>query len=248
VKRIVSLLAFALFAALLYAQPGQPPPHWSYEGEAGAAHWGDLSPDFAVCKTGHQQSPVNITNAVVSKLPAIEFDYKPAVLKIVDNGHTVQVNYPLGSYIKVGDRTYQLLQFHFHHPSEEQIQGKSHDLVIHLVHQDAEQHKAVVAVLADRGQSNPVIQAVFSHLPKSKGQEVTTDQTINAGDLLPATRSYYTFPGSLTTPPCSEGVTWFVLKASVTLSSSELGQFTSLYPHNARPVQPLNGRKVLAQR
>jgi carbonic anhydrase len=244
-RTILFLTVIPLFALLSYAQQ-KPGSHWSYDGAGGPTHWGDLSSDFSACKTGDQQSPINITRPVVSELPAIKFDYKPAILKVIDNGHTIQVNYPPGSHIQVGNQTYQLLQFHFHHPSEEQIDGKSHDFVVHLVHQDAEQHKAVVAVLADQGQVNPVIEAVLSHLPKAKEQEITTNVTIDAADLLPPTHSYYTFPGSLTTPPCSEGVTWLVLQKPVTLSASELSRFTGLYPHNARPVQPLNGRKVLA--
>ena len=247
-KRISSLILCALFAVLSYSQPAHHTPHWSYLGATGPVHWGDLSSEFSTCKTGHQQSPLDITNAVPSDLPAIDFHYEPATLKIIDNGHTIQVTYPPGSYITIGNQRYQLLQFHFHHPSEELIQGKAYDLVIHLVHQDAEEHKAVVAVLVNQGQNNPALDTIFSHLPKSRGKEVETHISINARDLLPAERSYYTFPGSLTTPPCSEGVTWFVLKTPLTLSKSALAQFTQLYPHNVRPAQRLYGRHVLAAR
>jgi carbonic anhydrase len=148
----------------------------------------------------------------------------------------------------VGGKLYKLLQFHFHHPSEEQINGKSHDLVIHLVHKDMEGHLAVVAVLVDQGTSNSVLKTIFDHLPRASEGEVTTGITINPAGLLPKTGSYYTFPGSLTTPPCSEGVTWFVFKEPMTLSQSELDQFVKLYPHNARPVQPLHQRTVLSTR
>jgi carbonic anhydrase len=247
-KRISPLIVCTVFSLLSHSQLTHHTPHWSYLGATGPAHWGDLSSDFSTCKTGHQQSPINITNPVPSDLPAIDFHYEPATLKIIDNGHTVQVNYPPGSYITAGNQRYQLLQFHFHHPSEELIEGKAYDLVIHLVHQDAEEHKAVVAVLVNQGQNNPVLDTIFSHLPKSKEKEVATEVSINVRNLLPSERSYYTFPGSLTTPPCSEGVTWFVLKTPLTVSKSALTQFTRLYPHNARPVQRLNGRQILAAR
>ena len=242
--KTVSLAIFLTLAVILLHAQEQQPPHWTYEGEHGPEHWGDLSPDFSACKTGREQSPINITKAEPSNLPAIQFDYQPATLKVIDNGHTVQVNYPVGSSIKVGDKTYQLVQFHFHHPSEELINGKPHDLVIHLVHQDSEGHKAVVAVLASTGPSNPTLKAVLDHIPQSKAQEVDTGAAINAADLLPSNHAYYTFPGSLTTPPCTEGVTWFVLKTPITLAPSDLALFTRLYPHNARPAQPLNGRTV----
>lgn len=247
-RRIFSLIPCTVFALLSFSQLAHHTPHWSYLGATGPVHWGDLSSEFSTCKTGHQQSPINITDPVPSDLPTIEFHYEPATLKIIDNGHTVQVNYPPGSYITVGNQRYQLLQFHFHHPSEELIQGKVYDLGIHLVHEDAEGHKAVVAVLVNQGQNNRALQTIFSHLPKSRDKEVATAVPIDARNLLPDRRGYYTFPGSLTTPPCSEGVTWFVLKTPLTLSTSELAEFAKLYPHDARPVQQLNGRHILATR
>jgi carbonic anhydrase len=167
-------------------------------------------------------------------------------LRLIDNGHTVQVNYAPGSYITISGKKYDLVQFHYHHPSEEEINGKHSDLVIHLVHKDAEGHLAVVSVLFKEGASNAAIKGVIDHLPKVKEQEMTTDTTINASDILPKTRNYYTFVGSLTTPPCTEGVTWFVLETPSTVSNAELGTLSKLYPHNARMVQPLNGRTVKA--
>jgi carbonic anhydrase len=247
-KKIFVVVVFTIFALIVNAQEQHHSLHWSYAGEASPEHWGDLSPDFSACKSGREQSPINITSSVPSDVSPIIFDYKPSVLKIVDNGHTVQVNYDPGSSIRVGDKQYKLLQFHFHHPSEEEIDGKSYDLVAHLVHADTEGHLAVVAVLFSRQQSNPFVETIFAHLPKSKGKEETANVTINVADLLPKDRSYYTFPGSLTTPPCSEGVTWFVLKTPVTLSTSELTTFAKIYPNNARPVQALNDRKVLSGR
>lgn len=242
---VVGLLSLTLYA---FEQEAHHPPHWSYEGATGPDHWGDLNSDYSKCKTGSEQSPINITSSVASDLPAIEFHYTESALKIINNGHTVQMNSDGQSSMTVGGKQYRLLQFHFHHPSEEEINGKSHDLVIHLVHQDAEEHKAVIAVLVDQGPSNSALKTIFSHLPRESEGEITTGATINPADLLPKTGSYYTFPGSLTTPPCSEGVTWFVLKQPMTISQSELDQFAKLYPHNARPVQAIHQRKVLSTR
>jgi carbonic anhydrase len=244
-KKLSLLLAFVLSAFLSYAQEPHP-PHWSYEGDTGPSHWGDLSPDYSLCKTGHEQSPIDIVNTVEEKLPPIDFHYLPSPLKLIDNGHTVQANYAPGSYITVSGKKYELVQFHYHHPSEEAIHGKHSHLVIHLVHKDAEGHLAVVAVLFREGASNEAIKTVVDHLPSVKEQEITTDATIDAAGLLPQTRNYYTFPGSLTTPPCSEGVTWFVLETQFTLSKAELETLAKLYPHNARPVQALNARTVKA--
>jgi carbonic anhydrase len=244
-KRFAIVLAFASVIVSARAQQHQS-PHWTYEGASGPEHWGELSPDYSLCSTGREQSPINITNPQAVKLPAIEFHYLPSPLKLIDNGHTVQVNYSPGSYIDISGKKYDLVQFHFHHPSEEQIDGKPFDLVIHLVHKDSQGHLAVVAVLFKEGASNPVLKAIVDHVPSAKEHEVTTEATIDAASLLPQERTYYTFAGSLTTPPCTEGVTWFVLETPSTMSDAELKALARLYPHNARPVQPLNARTVKA--
>jgi len=244
-KNFSLVLAFVLSTVFACSQDHHA-PHWSYEGKTGPAHWGDLTAEYSLCKTGQEQSPINIANHVAANLPPIDFHYLPSPLKLIDNGHTVQVNYAPGSYITVSGKKYELLQFHFHHPSEEEINGKHYDLVIHLVHKDAESHLAVVAVLFKEGASDAAIKAVVDHLPTTQEQEMTTDETIDATTLLPQTRNYYTFAGSLTTPPCTEGVTWFVLQTPSTLSDPELKTLAKLYPHNVRPVQPLNARTVKA--
>jgi len=243
IGRISLVFAFAAFSVLASAQEHHA-PHWSYQGATGPEHWGDLNPEYSTCKAGHSQSPINIANAVPEKLPAIEFHYSASPLKIVDNGHTVQVSYAPGSYIAVGGKQYSLVQFHFHHPSEEEFNGSRSDLVIHLVHKSADGQLAVVAVLFDKGAANPAIDAMVNHLPTVKEQEVSAEAKINAEDLLPSKRSYYTFSGSLTTPPCTEGVRWFVMQTRSTLSNEALEKLAKLYPNNARPVQPLNGRVV----
>lgn len=242
---VVLFTTMTLLATLAPAQEHHT-AHWSYNGETGPSHWAGLNPEYAACGNGHEQSPINIAHPVHANLPAIEFHYAAAPLKLINNGHTVQVNYAPGSYISVAGHKYDLVQFHFHHPSEEQVDGKPSDLVIHLVHKDSEGHLAVVAVLFKPGESNAAIKAVVDHVPKTKEQEVATGATIDAGALLPQARNYYTFPGSLTTPPCTEGVRWFVLETPSSLDNAELQALATLYPHNARPVQPLYKRTVQA--
>ncbi|MFG6455965.1 carbonic anhydrase [Roseateles sp. BYS96W] len=253
------LVPFALAATLLSpvtvlrADPAPAghahAPHWSYGGTTGPARWAKLDEGFGGCSLGQEQSPIDIRTADVQRadLPAIGFDYKPTPLKIIDNGHTVQVNMAPGNSITVGGARYELLQFHFHKPSEEHINGKAYGLVAHLVHKSADGKLAVVALLMDKGAANPLIQAVFDNLPKTKEQEVTVPGlSIDISALLPDNRAYYSFAGSLTTPPCSEGVSWFVLKTPVPVSAAQISRFGHVYAHNARPVQPLNGRVVRA--
>jgi carbonic anhydrase len=235
-----------LFASPAAAHGGA---HWTYSGKTGPAKWASLEKDFGSCSLGKTQSPIDIRDSAAKKedLPAIDFDYKPAPLNIIDNGHTIQINYAPGSSITVGDKQYELVQFHFHKPSEEKLNGKNFDMVAHLVHKDADGNLAVVAVLLKKGSASPLVKTLWKNLPKQKGHEVAVDAvTINIADLLPSDRGYYTFAGSLTTPPCSENVTWFVLKHPSSISSDEIARFAKSYPMNARPVQPLNGREVKA--
>ena len=236
---------------LLLAASGVPQEHhpehiWDYGDSKGPRHWGELKPEFAPCKDGHRQSPIDIRDPQKADLPPIQFNYKPSPLHIIDNGHTVMINYSPGSFISVGGKKYALKQFHFHRPSEEKINGKDFEMVVHLVHADSEGKLAVVAVLLERGKDNPLVQELWNDLPKEKEKEEFLDTIqIDLSRLLPADRGYYTFPGSLTTPPCSEDVTWFVLKHPVTVSEAEIEQFSKLYRHDARPTQPLYGRVVL---
>ena len=219
--------------------------HWSYGGHTGPAAWAALDHDFAACKLGHAQSPIDIRSATPADLPPIVFDYKPSPLRVIDNGHTVQVNYAPGSSISVGGVRYELLQFHFHRPSEEKIHGKSHAMVAHLVHKNSEGKLAVVAVLLDKGGANlPTIETIWSNVPKEKAKEAALDVTVDAATLLPSEKGYYAFQGSLTTPPCSEEVRWLVLKHPVRIANSEIVAFGKVYSMNARPTQPLNDRLV----
>jgi len=220
--------------------------HWSYDGNQGPSHWSELSPEFALCASGHHQSPIDIRKPQKADLPALRFDYKPSPLHIIDNGHTIMINYSPGSSIRVGDKRYELKQFHFHRPSEERIDGKVYEMSLHLVHADEQGNLAVIAVLLQRGADNALIDELWSDVPQEKEHEENLDKVqINAKALLPADLGYYTFPGSLTTPPCSENVTWFVLKQPVTVSAAEIQRFEKLYRHNARPIEPAYDRVVL---
>jgi carbonic anhydrase len=225
------------------------PHNWDYGEARGPSHWGDLEPEFATCKNGHQQSPIDIRSPKKAALSPIQFEYKPSPLHIIDNGHTIMVNYSPGSFISVGGKKYALKQFHFHRPSEEKINGKRFDMTVHLVHADDDGKLAVVAVLLQKGEDSPLVHALWNNLPKEKDKEESFDNVqINLSQILPPDRGYYTFSGSLTTPPCSEDVTWFVLKHPTTVSAEEIERFSRLYRDDARPTQPLYGRVVLESR
>jgi carbonic anhydrase len=252
--RTGNMIFVALFVGIVlfssYESSGQehkdPAQSWNYGKAAGPAHWAELSPEFATCGSGHQQSPIDIRETKKTDLPSILFEYKPSPLRIIDNGHTVEVDYPPGSSISVGGKTYQLVQFHFHHPSEARIRGKRSELEVHLVHSDSKGNKVVVAVLINPGRSNDFLQSIFSHVPAEKEkEEESSGIMVDATKLLPEARPYYTFPGSLTTPPCSENVTWFVLKNPIEARVSQINMFTKIYKDDARPVQALSGRVVL---
>ena len=236
------VLGVALSPTCIFGQRAE----WTYKGPEGPSYWGKLDPAFATCAVGHAQSPIDIKDAKKSDLPPLKFDYKAVPLNIIDNGHTVQVNYAPGSTLTVGDKTYVLKQFHFHHPSEEHINGQGYDMVAHLVHADADGHLAVVAVLLKKGPSNPFLNTVWTNIPKEKEKAVdVSGVSLNVNDLLPADHGYFTFAGSLTTPPCSEGVTWYVLKNQSSLSAEQLQVFAKIYPLNARPIQASNNREIL---
>jgi carbonic anhydrase len=235
----------ALFATAARGADIGSESHWGYAGKNPASHWGELQPDFAACKLGREQSPIDIRSSGKSAVPVpLEFSYTPGAAEVVNNGHTIQVNLASGGSVKLASGSAQLLQFHFHAPSEEKINGKSYPLVAHLVHKDAQGQLAVVGVLFKLGKPNAALAKVFAAMPAQAGGKASLAEPFDAATLLPAQRSYWAFMGSLTTPPCSEGVRWQVLKTPVELSRAQLDAFRKLYPMNARPVQPLNGRKV----
>jgi carbonic anhydrase len=218
--------------------------HWAYNGEGGPQAWGALKPEFAQCAAGQRQSPIDIRDGIRVDLAPVQFDYRQSGFSVVDNGHTVQVNVAPGNSITVMGRRYDLVQFHFHKPSEERINGRQFDMVAHLVHKDADGHLAVVAVLLQRGSAQPLVQAIWNNLPLEKGQELAAPDTIDLNQLLPQDKRYYTYMGSLTTPPCTEGVLWMVMKQPVQVSTDQIDIFSRLYPMNARPIQSASGRLI----
>lgn len=220
--------------------------HWTYQGHAGAAHWADLDQDFLTCKIGKNQSPINIEARKVKAgaLKPINFIYPDTDVELVNNGHTIQVNLKQAGKASFAGLDYAPVQFHFHTPSEERINGKTYPMVAHIVHKDDEGKLAVVAVLFKQGKYNTVMKQIFDNLPQKAGASSKLEAPFNLKAMLPSDRAYYKFTGSLTTPPCSEEVSWHVLKMPVELSASQIAAFRKLYAMNARPVQPLNGRVV----
>jgi len=233
-----------------YVSPWKTP--WTYEGVRGADHWSDLDPAYAACNRGKAQSPIDIQRTEQADLPRLRFESKSSPLThVTNNGHTIRVNYYApgsGNFLVVGTRRYQLTQFHFHRPSEESIHGKLYPMVAHLMYESDSGQVAGVAVLLQAGRANSMVQTVWDHMPKTEGQEEVRGIEVNPEDLLPYDLRYYTYEGSVTAPPCSEGVTWFVLKTPVEISQAQIDAFATLYPHNVRPVQPLNGRTVKESR
>ena len=239
------LVATTLSAAAAVA--GDPAAHHgTYSGPTGPEHWGAEDEAFATCGIGKHQSPINIEKTVKKDLPAIEFAYQPTPLVVTDTGHSFQINAAPGSGgITVGGDHYDFAQVHFHLPSEERVQGKRYSMVAHLVHKNAKGELAVVAVLVRRGKENAFLKPVFDNFPaEGQGETALVNAKLNLGEFLPAKHGYFTFEGSLTTPPCSEGVRWLVLKTPVEASPAQLSQFGKRYPMNARPTQPLNGRVI----
>ncbi|TFW28770.1 carbonic anhydrase [Massilia horti] len=231
-------------AAIVAATAPRRGTHWSYEGESGPANWSKINSDWAACSTGRRQSPIDIRDGIKVDLEQITFDYHPSSFNEIDNGHTIQVNVGGGNFITVGNQTYELQQFHFHRPSEERINGKGTEMVMHLVHKSAEGRLAVVAVLLERGKQHNLIQTVWNNLPLEKNETVSPSLVLDLKEALPERREYYTYMGSLTTPPCTEGVLWLVMKQPMQASPAQMALFSRLYPLNARPVQSGYGRMI----
>lgn len=223
--------------------------HWGYEGAEGPANWAKLNPAWKTCEAGKRQSPIDIRDGIGVDLTPIEFNYTPTYFRILNNGHTVQVSVGRGSRIEVMGRSFDLVQFHFHRPSEERVNGRGFEMVAHLVHRDLDGRLAVVAVLIERGQPHSLVQTLWNNLPLEQHHDYAPPGvSIDPRNLLPASPDYYTYMGSLTTPPCSEDVLWMVMKEPIQLSDDQIAIFARLYPNNARPVQPSNDRLIKASR
>lgn len=220
-------------------------PHWGYEGEGAPEHWGHLSSEWAVCSEGTKQSPINLDSATENDLTNIEFSYQPSAVNILNNGHTIQVNYDEGSYIIADGTRYDLLQFHVHAPSEHSVGGELFPAELHLVHRSAEGNLAVVGIMLAEGAENAAYAPVWNNLPAEESPVVTLDVTVDAATLLPDGTLTYRYSGSLTTPPCTEGVSWFVMTTPVEISTEQMTAFLNIYEGNNRPVQPLNERELI---
>jgi carbonic anhydrase len=219
--------------------------HWGYDGEAGPQNWGKDA-KYALCASGKNQSPIDLKGFVEADLKALKLDYKAGVADVVNNGHTVQINYAPGSSLTVDGGAFELKQFHFHSPSENKINGKQFPLEGHLVHADKDGNLAVVAVMFQNGDANALLTKLWEKLPSKAGEKSALPTGLSVMQLLPKERDYYRFNGSLTTPPCSEGVRWFVMKKPATASKTQVEQFSkTLGFANNRPVQPTNARTVL---
>lgn len=265
---LLPLLGACRRAAPPVPEPPAPPavaapaehggPHWDYEGEAGPATWGRLSPDFSLCGAGRSQSPIDLAAAAPSVVPGMSASYRPAALRIahheheadVENtGHTIQVDYPEADSLTVGGESFPLLQYHFHSPSEHTLGGRQFPMEMHLVHRSAEGRLAVIGVFIEEGEPNAAFEPVWGHLPAQQGSEVHLEHVrVDVDALLPANRATWRYDGSLTTPPCSEGVRWFVMQTPVRLSAEQIQRFRAIIRGNSRPVQPLNDRVVAAER
>ncbi len=219
---------------------GTQTAHWEYDGAMGPENWGK---EFPTCGRGKSQAPLNIKGPFEKVRFSVAPDYKQGQLKIVNNGHTIQVNVPAGSKVRIDGRPFDLLQFHFHRPSEEHIDGKPSAMVIHFVHKNAEGELAVLGVMLREGNENPGIKTLWTHAPKAEGPEVVPDGVMfNPGNLLPREMDFFHYDGSLTTPPCTEKVKFYILKTQVNVSKEQISEFP--FKMNARPIQPANGRPI----
>jgi carbonic anhydrase len=242
---ILVSIAILLSPLVLFADGVQP--DWGYSGHKSPTEWGKLSPGYTKCELGAEQSPIDIKNTTKGSSAPITFNYKSSPLVVVNNGHTIQANYAAGSSMTVDGEKYELLQFHFHTPSEHHIAGKVSAIEVHLVHRNAVGKLAVVGVMMNRGKEHPLIAKVWQAIPPFGKMMTVKNVAINAANLLPVNRSYYSYAGSLTTPPCTEGVKWHVLTTAISLSPKQIDRFKDLYPVDARPIQLLGDRKIELQ-
>jgi carbonic anhydrase len=220
--------------------------HWGYEKESGPQNWGKLDPKFALCASGKNQSPIDLKDFVEADLKPLKLDYKAGAAEILNNGHTVQVNYNAGSSLGVDGVSFELKQFHFHAPSENKINGKPFPLESHLVHADKDGNLAVVSVMFQEGAASRLLAKLWEKMPNKAGEKNAVPGGLNVTQMMPKERDYYRFNGSLTTPPCSEGVRWFVVKRPATASKAQIEQFSkAVGVANNRPIQPANARAVL---
>lgn len=244
-KIVVLLCGVMLVSAGLVMASGKA--HWGYSGHEGPSHWGELSKDYELCGTGKNQSPIDLIGMIEADLEDIQFNYTNVPLEVLNNGHAIQVNYAEGSTITINGQTFSLKQFHFHSPSENHVNGRSFPLEAHLVHADGDGNLAVVTVMFEEGEASSVVGSAWEHMPEKAGQTNSAHGTeVNVMNMLPQSKEYYRFNGSLTTPPCTEGVLWLVLKNTATVSKEQVEKFHNVMHHdNNRPIQRRFARPVL---
>ena len=245
----ISLLGAISFTTIMIVSPYRSVAErdnsdWSYGGASNPSRWHELEPEFESCKLGSVQSPIDISNYEEGESAEIEFNYQPSQVEVVDNNRTIQVNYQPGNTVRIDGEEYKLLQFHFHTPSEHTIDNEASAIEVHFVHQNQAGELAVVGVMMNSGAENPTIASIWSAISDDNQVDNAKSITIDAASLLPTERTYLSYTGSLTTPPCSEDVSWNLLLEPIELSAEQIATFENLYPYNARPVQSLNGRSV----
>lgn len=251
--------AAALWVSCLPTTPAEEPDYshytspwmtvWEYRGPRGAEHWSALDPAYALCNEGKEQSPIDILQTQKAQLPALQFEYTTEPARyVINNRYTIRVNYHdapgTGSFLVVGDKRYQLIQFHFHRPSEESVHGRRYAMVLHLMHRASDGELAGVAVFLKAGHANGTVERLWQHMPEDEGQLAVPGLELDPADMLPHETGYYEYTGSVSAPPCTERVRWFVLKTPVEVSPAQIKAFARLFPDDARPLQPLNGRVV----
>lgn len=234
------------FAGVIVSQVKDNRTNWSYKGKTGPENWWKLNPDYSLCKDGKSQSPIDIDKVYKTKLYEIKFSYKDTPIKLINTGMTIQEDYKKGSSALINGEKFNLIQYHFHTPSEHTIKGRRYAMEMHLVHKNTKGQIAVIGVLFKVGKFNKSLQKLIDNLPKSINKYAVDDKIkTNAINLLPNDRKYYHYFGSLTTPPCTEGVSWNIFITPVEASQAQINKFKSAMGENARPVQPLNNRFVL---
>ncbi len=254
-KRNISALASALFLSFTISfygisqqkhAGGHETQHWSYKGETGPLHWADLNPEYAGCGTGKFQTPIDINKTYKTNLSKLNFSYTEQSLSVINNGHTVQINFNPGNTVIIDGEKYTLLQFHFHTPGEHTVNGKHFPMEMHFVHKDSKGELGVVGLFFVEGKKNLELQKIIDNLPEEINETKSVSSVkINPANFLPYKMDYYHYSGSLTTPPCTEGVSWIMLKYPVEASAEQINALKKIMGENARPVMPLNKRFVL---
>jgi carbonic anhydrase len=233
-------LAGSMAPAIVPTATGAHAPHWEYQGELGPEHWGSIAPEYASCATGKMQSPIDLPKPTGGSTPIVKLSYGHARLAVVNNGHTIQASAPAGHSIQFNGSTYELVQFHFHSPSEHTVAGRRFAMEVHFVHKDASGKLAVIGGLMEQGHANSILMPLWNNLPKKEGDKVSTD--VRLGRVFAPRHRVYRYEGSLTTPPCTEGVTWLVFRSPLQISKTQVQAYRAIFPVSNRPLQPINGR------